>query len=89
MTLLAYRFALDPAPFQERDLRSHAGATRKVFNWGLARIKVNLSQREAEKSYGITDPDLTAVLSWSLYSLRNLPMPGVRAGPRSGCQCRP
>ena len=70
MTLLAYRFALDPTPLQERDLRSHAGAARKVFNWGLARIKANLSQRDAEKSYGITDEDLTAALSWSLYSLR-------------------
>ncbi len=32
MTLLAYRFALDPTPFQERELRSHAGAARMVFN---------------------------------------------------------
>ncbi len=70
MTLLAYRFALDPSPAQERELCSHAGAARMVFNWGLARVKANLSQREAEKSYGITDEDLTAALSWSLYGLR-------------------
>jgi len=68
VTLLAYRFALDPAPAQERALRSHAGAARVAFNWGLARIKANLGQREAEKSYGITG--LTPALSWSLYSLR-------------------
>jgi len=39
VTLLAYRFALNPAPAQERPLRSHAGAARVAFNWGLARVK--------------------------------------------------
>src|SRR2546430_14639895 len=33
----AYRFALDPSPAQERALRSHAGAARFAWNWGLAR----------------------------------------------------
>jgi IS605 OrfB family transposase len=70
MTTLAYRFALDPTPAQERALRSHAGAARVAFNWGLARVKANLGQREAEKSYGITGDALTPPLSWSLYSLR-------------------
>lgn len=70
MTLLAYRYALDPTPAQERALRSHAGAARVAFNWGLARAKANLGQREAEKSYGITGDDLTPSISWSLYSLR-------------------
>ena len=62
MTLLAYRFALDPTPAQERALRSHAGAARVAFNWGLARVKANLGQREAEKSYGITRDDLTPAI---------------------------
>jgi len=35
----AYRFALDPAPAQERALWSHAGAARFAWNWGLARCK--------------------------------------------------
>jgi len=70
MTLLAYRYALAPTPRQERELRSHAGAARVAFNWGLARVKANLSQREAEKSYGITGDDLTPPVSWSLFSLR-------------------
>ena len=35
----AYRFALDPTPAQERMLRSHAGAARFGWNWGLARCK--------------------------------------------------
>ena len=70
MTLLAYRYALNPTPAQERALRSHAGAARVAFNWGLALVKANLSQREAERSYGITGDDLTPNVSWSLYSLR-------------------
>jgi len=32
----AYRFALEPTPAQERMLRSHAGAARFAWNWGLA-----------------------------------------------------
>jgi putative transposase len=35
----AYRFALDPAPARERALRSHAGAARFAWNWGLARCR--------------------------------------------------
>jgi putative transposase len=35
-TKQAYRFALDPSPAQERALRSHAGASRFAWNWGLA-----------------------------------------------------
>jgi len=70
VTLLAYRFALDPTPAQERALRSHAGAARVAFNWALAQVKVNLSQREAERTYGLSGDDLTSSISWSLYSLR-------------------
>jgi len=33
----AFRFALDPSPAQERVLRSHAGAARFAWNWGLAK----------------------------------------------------
>ena len=70
MSLLAYRFALNPAPAQERALRSHAGAARVAFNWGLARVKAVMAQRAAEATYGITGGDLTPAISWSLYSLR-------------------
>jgi transposase len=66
----AYRFALDPTPRQVRDLWRHAGAARVAYNWGLARIKANLSQRAAERSYGIAKTDLTASLNWSLYAMR-------------------
>jgi len=70
LTLLAYRFALDPTPAQERALRSHAGAARVAFNWGLARVKAVMDQRAAEATYGIIGDDRTPALSWSLYSLR-------------------
>ena len=33
------QFALDPTPVQERTLRSHAGAARFAWNWGLAKCK--------------------------------------------------
>jgi len=70
MTVLAYRFALDPTPAQARALRSHAGAARVAFNWGLARVGANLAQRDAERSYGLAAGDLTPPVSWSLYALR-------------------
>lgn len=69
-TIQAYQFALDPAPDQEAMLRSHCGGQRYAYNWGLARVKANLGQREAEKSYGIIGDDLTPSLSWSAWSLR-------------------
>jgi IS605 OrfB family transposase len=70
MTLVAYRFALDPTPAQARSLASNAGAARMAFNWGLARVRANLGQREAERSYGLAAGDLTPSVSWSLNSLR-------------------
>jgi Putative transposase DNA-binding domain/Helix-turn-helix domain len=66
----AYRFALDPSPAQEAALRSHCGAQRFAFNWGLARVKANLGQREAERSYGMSEELLTPAVNWSAWSLR-------------------
>jgi putative transposase len=66
----AYRFALDPTPGQVGALLRHAGAARVAFNWGLARVKANLSQREAERSYGVREDELTPPVSWSMYSMR-------------------
>ena len=70
VVIQAYDFALDQAPEQEPVLRSHCGGQRYAFSWGLARVKANLGQREAEKSYGITGDDLTPSLSWSAWSFR-------------------
>lgn len=65
----AYRYALDPAPGQAAALASHCGAARFAFNWGLGLVKAALSQREAEKPYGVPDKLLSEV-PWSLYGLR-------------------
>lgn len=66
----AYRFALDPTPAQEDELRSHCGAQRFVYNWGLGRVKAVIDQREAEASYDVPADELTPSISWSAYSLR-------------------
>jgi putative transposase len=50
---LAYKFALDPTPAQERMLRSHAGAARFAWNWGLARC--NDRYQAERKWYSGTD----------------------------------
>ena len=85
----AYRFALDPTPAQEQALRSHCGAQRFAYNWGLARITANLAQRAAERSYGIPEQELTPAASWSAWSLRkefnavkDQVAPGGRRTPR-------
>ncbi|HEX4705223.1 MAG TPA: IS607 family element RNA-guided endonuclease TnpB, partial [Pseudonocardiaceae bacterium] len=72
MVVQAYRFALDPSPQQDLLLRSHCGAQRYAYNWGLALILANLHQRRAERSYGVGDAELTPSLTWSAYGLRTL-----------------
>ncbi|WP_407674424.1 helix-turn-helix domain-containing protein [Nonomuraea glycinis] len=54
----AYRFALDPTARQGAVLASHCGAVRVAFNWGLAQVRANLAQREAERSCGIPEDRL-------------------------------
>ena len=66
----AYQFALDPTEGQRAALASHCGGQRVAFNWGLARVKANLAQRQAERSYGLGEDDLTPCVNWSAYSLR-------------------
>ncbi len=67
----AYQFALDPTPAQAEALDSHAGGARFAYNTMLAAVKANLDQRAAERSYGIVEDDLTAIMSWSFQLLRN------------------
>ena len=66
----AYRFALDPTPAQGQALRSHCGAQRFAYNWGLGRVRANLAQRAAERSYGIPEQELTSPAGWSAWALR-------------------
>jgi putative transposase len=50
----AYRFTLDPTRAQEAALRSHAGAARFAWNWGLARCR----ERYAAERRWYTAPEL-------------------------------
>jgi putative transposase len=68
----AYQYALDPSPAQVRDLERHAGAARFAFNWALAAVKVNLAQRAAERTYGVSEQELTPSLGWNLPALRRV-----------------
>ena len=53
MVMQAYRYALDNTPANERACRSHAGASRFAWNWGLAKVR---ERYEAEgKFYSAAD----------------------------------
>lgn len=56
---VAYRFALDPTRAQRELFARYAGAARYAFNHHLARVRANLDQRIAERSYGMGEGDLT------------------------------
>lgn len=66
-----FRFTLDVNVAQHQQLLAHAGAARLAYNHHLARVKANLAQRAAERSYGIAEADLTPSLSWSKVSFIN------------------
>ncbi|WP_369634569.1 IS607 family element RNA-guided endonuclease TnpB [Nocardia sp. JMUB6875] len=66
----AYRYALEPTAAQEQALRSHCGAQRFAYNWGLSFVRANLETRAAEASFGPTDDQLTPAVEWSAYGLR-------------------
>ena len=66
----AYRYALDPTPTQEREFASHVGASRLTYNYLLSKVKSTLDQREAEKSYGVPESELTPYMPTSHYALR-------------------
>ncbi|MGH3365537.1 MAG: IS607 family element RNA-guided endonuclease TnpB [Nocardioidaceae bacterium] len=66
-----FRFTLDVNQHQHQRLLAHAGAFRRAFNHHIGRVKANLEQRAAERTYGITEDRLTPALSWSKVSLIN------------------
>ncbi len=49
----AYKFALEPSESIEEQFRSHAGAARFAFNWGLAQIAAALDAYGAERATGV------------------------------------
>jgi putative transposase len=66
-----FRFTLDPNREQQQRLLAHAGAARLAYNHHIGRVKANLGQRAAERSYGVAEADLTPPLSWSKVSFIN------------------
>lgn len=58
----AYRFELDPNRATEASLRSHCGASRFAYNWGLAQVKADLDARKENPNH--------ASIGWSMPSLR-------------------
>lgn len=66
-----FKFALDPNRAQHQLLLAHAGAARLAYNHHLGRVRANLNQRAAEKTYGVTDADLTPGLAWSKVAFIN------------------
>ena len=77
-----FRFTIDVNREQHRLLLAHAGAFRVAFNHHIGRVKANLDQRAAERSYGVADADLTPSLSWSKVSFIN-PMNAWKDGTDS------
>ncbi|WP_310740643.1 helix-turn-helix domain-containing protein [Microbispora sp. H10885] len=73
-----YRVELAPTHEQRQRLGQHAGLSRVVENFCLERVKAALAQREAEKTYGIADKDLTAV-PWSAPALERTPTAPARS----------
>ena len=60
-----FRFTLDVNAEQHQRLLAHAGASRLAYNHQIGRVRANLDQRTAERSYGVSEADLTPSLSWS------------------------
>ncbi len=66
-----FRFTIGPNRDQHQQLLAYAGAARLAYNHHLGRVRANLDQRAAERSYGIPEADLTPALSWSKVSFIN------------------
>jgi putative transposase len=64
--LRAFLFALDPTPAQERAFRSHCGAQRFAFNFGVELAGKIRAQRAAEYSYGLRGAELTPLSAYDL-----------------------
>ena len=66
-----FRFTLQVNQDQHQRLLAHAGAFRLAFNHHIGRVRANLEQRAAERTYGIAEDRLTPALSWSKVSFIN------------------
>src|SRR6478672_5460844 len=53
-------------PDRGRLIRSHFGARRKAFNWGLAQVNADLDARGADPSHGSVGWDLGSLrMAWN------------------------
>lgn len=66
----AFVYVLDPTPSQMMALHSHCGGARFAYNHMLSVVKANIGQRNAERSYGVPEDQLTPKVEWSHYTLR-------------------
>jgi putative transposase len=71
MTRQGFRVELAPTLEQRTRLGQHAGLSRVVENFCLEKVKAALEQREAEKTYGVPEKDLTPV-PWSAPALERM-----------------
>jgi hypothetical protein len=62
----AFLFALDPTPAQEQAFRSHCGAQRFAYNFGIELASKIRAQRAAEYSYGLRGAQLTPCSAYAL-----------------------
>jgi putative transposase len=69
----AYRYALDPTPRQQRALRSHCGAARFAYNWGLDLVKQRLDERAAGQDVQL--PWTLPALRWEWYRAKHQAAP--------------
>lgn len=66
------KLRLNPSDAQVELLRGYCGTARAAYNTLLWHVKANLGQRAAEKTYGITNDELTPSLNWHKYGLEKL-----------------
>jgi putative transposase len=66
------KLRLKPSDAQVELLHGYCGTARAAYNTLLFHLRANLRQRAAEKTYDITDADLTPSLSWHKFGLEKL-----------------
>jgi Helix-turn-helix domain len=66
------KLRLKPSAAQVELLRGYCGVARAAYNILLHQVRANTDQRAAEKTYDLTDADLTPALSWHRLSHEKL-----------------
>ena len=66
------KLRLEPSPAQVELLRGYCGTARAAYSTLLYQVRADLGQRAAEKTYAVTDADLTPAVSWHRFGLEKL-----------------